>query len=154
MVGKKNLIFTNVNSDKLNNMGEVHKGSVKKMKLKNACILDPFAQKCLSSKDKFDYLILGGILGDEPMQRRTEKELDIPGERRNLGQEQMSTDTAVYVAKHIVQGGSMSDLKFQDEIEIDIQEGESFILPFRYVLIDGKPLLPEGMIEFLKKKGF
>ena len=89
------------------------------------------------------------------MQKRTEKELVIAGERRNLGKEQMSTDTAVYVAKHLIDGGSLSDLEFQDDIEIDIREGESVQLPFRYVIKDGKPLLPDGLVDFLKKrKGF
>jgi len=160
IVGKQNLLFTNVKPDdieKLKEFGEVHTKSVKDMALKNSCVLDPFAEKELSSSDDFDYLILGGILGDEPMQKRTEKELTtfMDSEKRHMGKEQMSTDTAVYVAKKIMDGSKLSDIDFQDEIEIDIREGESIQLPFRYVLIDGKPMLPEGLVDFLKKrKGF
>jgi len=117
--------------------------------LKNVCVLDPFAAKMLSSDDKYDYYVFGGILGDEPMQGRSR---EIPGKvRRNLGTAQMSTDTAVYVAKHILDGGRMDDLKFRDEIEIEIDDGESMILPFRYVLVQGQPMLPKGLAEHLKK---
>jgi ribosome biogenesis SPOUT family RNA methylase Rps3 len=150
----KDVMFSNISQkdlSKLKGLGIVKRESVKAMKLKNACILDPFAKIPLSSKDKFDFVILGGILGDEPMKRRTEIELDMDMPRRNLGKAQMSTDTAVYVAKHILVAGRMEDLKFQDEIEIELDDGESMILPYRYVLIDGKPMLPKGLIELLKK---
>jgi len=156
IVGKDNLIFTNVKSDKLLDFGEVTKESVNDLDFKKVCVLDPFAEKELSCDDKFDYIVLGGILGDEPMQRRTEKEIKIKeAVSRNMGADQMSTDTAVYVAKHIIDGGKLSDIKFKDEIEIEIAEGESVILPFRYVLLDGKPMLPDGFVEFLKtREGF
>jgi ribosome biogenesis SPOUT family RNA methylase Rps3 len=151
MTGGK-VIFTNVmDAAKLKGLGEIKRDSVKSLGLKNACILDPFADKALSSDDKFDYVVLGGILGDEPMRRRTEIELDMDMPRRNLGTAQMSTDTAVYVAKHILDGKRLEDLKFQDDIEIELEEGESMILPYRYVMIDGKPMLPKGLIELLKK---
>jgi ribosome biogenesis SPOUT family RNA methylase Rps3 len=154
MVGKENLIFTNVRSNSLKGLGEVHKESVRSLKFRNACVLDPNAPGVLSSADKFDYLILGGILGDEPMQGRTEDELTntlkLPA--RNLGKEQMSTDTAVYVAKHIADGGKFSDIRFQDTIEIELGDDESVVLPFRYVLIDSKPLLPDGLVEHLRKR--
>jgi ribosome biogenesis SPOUT family RNA methylase Rps3 len=157
IVGKDNLIFTNIRENdvkKLEKLGEVHTQSVKEMTYNNSCVLDPFAKKELDANDKFDYMILGGILGDEPMKKRTEIELTnfIKAEVRHLGKKQMSTDTAVYVSKYIIDGGKFSDIKFQDEIEIDIREGESIQLPFRYVLIDGKPMLPNGLVEFLKKR--
>jgi len=158
IAGKDNVMFTNVrdkDAQKLKRYGKVSSRSVTALGLKNACVLDPFAKKTLSSEDDFDYLVLGGILGDEPMRERTKKELALDAERRNLGRAQFSTDTAVYVAKHIMDGGKMSDLEFEDEIELDIREGESVILPFRYVIEKGKPLLPEGLVKFLKtRKGF
>jgi ribosome biogenesis SPOUT family RNA methylase Rps3 len=157
IVGKENLIFTNIRENdikKLEKLGEVYTKSVKKMNFDNSCVLDPFAKKELTSSDKFDYMILGGILGDEPMKKRTELELTnfIDAKVRHLGKKQMSTDTAVYVSKYIVDGGKFSDINFQDEIEIDIREGESIQLPFRYVLKNNKPMLPKGLIEFLKKR--
>lgn len=157
IVGKDNLIFTNIKKNdvqKLDKLGKVYTKSVKDMTFKNSCVLDPFAKKELTCDDKFDYMILGGILGDEPMKRRTEIELTnfVEAKVRHLGKKQMSTDTAVYVSKYITDGGKFSDIKFQDEIEIDIREGESIQLPFRYVLIDNKPILPNGLVEFLKKR--
>ena len=158
IVGKENLIFTNIKSgaDKLKAFGKIHKESVAELKLKNVCILDPAAEKTLSSKDKFDYLIIGGILGDYPMKKRTKIELSdkMDVEKRNLGKKQMSTDTAVYVAKEITKGKTLKDFEFKDQIEIEIDKGESIQLPFRYVIVNGKPLLPKGMIEFLKKHPF
>lgn len=158
IVGKDNLIFTNIKKDKnkIKDLGKVYKESVKELDFKNACILDPFAEKILSKNDKFDYLILGGILGDYPMKKRTEIELSskMDAEKRNLGKEQMSTDTAVYVANEITKGKTLNDFKFKDEIEIEIDEGESIQLPFRYVIINNKPMLPKGLIEYLKKHPF
>ena len=99
--------------------------------------------------------MFGGILGDYPPKART-KELQIPNaERRNLGKEQMSTDTAVLVVKLIVDGTPLEKIEFKDEIEIEIKEGESILLPYRYVVKNKKPVLPAGLIEMLKKqKGF
>jgi len=151
------VMFTNVKyKSKLTGLGKVSSKRVRDLDLNNACILDPFASKELKSSEKFDYYIFGGILGDEDMQGRTKKELgDVAGKRRNLGKAQFSTDTAVYVAKHIIDGGELSDLKFKDDIEIEIAEGESVILPFRYVVAAGSVMLPEGFVAFLRsRKGF
>jgi ribosome biogenesis SPOUT family RNA methylase Rps3 len=158
IVGKDNLIFTNIIKDKnkLKGLGKVHKESVKELDFQNSCILDPFAEKTFSSKDKFDYLILGGILGDYPMKKRTEIELSskMNVEKRNLGKEQMSTDTAVYVANEITKGKTLNDFEFKDEIEIELEKEASIQLPFRYVIINGKPMLPKGLIKYLKKRPF
>lgn len=154
IVGKKNLAFTNVkNGGKLlEGLGEVRKESVNELCLKNACVLDIAADKTLSKKDsKFDYLIFGGILGDYPRRRRTGK-IKVQAERRNLGHKQMSTDTAVYAAKGLLGGKRLGDFKFKDGIEIPLGPKESVILPFRYVEQNGKIVLPEGFVEFLKRK--
>jgi len=162
IVGKENLIFTNISSPsdqkKLKSLGTVHKYSVRNIPLQRACILDPFAKQPLTSKDakNFDYIILGGILGDHPMNARTKKELSqfcktLP--TRHLGKEQFPTDNAVYVAKEILENNkSLQDFHFQDTLEIEIDPGESIILPFRYVLINNKPLIAKGFKEFLKKQ--
>lgn len=157
IVGRDNLIFTNVKKDreKLNGLGEVMEKSVAELGLKNACVLDPDADVVLSSSDKkFDYLIFGGILGDYPPKKRTKAELSskLKFDKRNLGKEQMSTDTAVYAAKKIIDGGKFSDLKFKYKIEIELNENESVSLPYRYVVEDGKIILPGGFAEFLRKK--
>lgn len=153
-VGKKNLMFTNVKNGKklLEPLGKVRKESVNDLNLKNACLLDPSAKKMLSKDDmKFDYIILGGILGDYPRRRRT-KRIKIESEKRNLSPKQMSTDTAAYVAKKLLSGVKLEDIKFKDKIEIHLGPKESVILPFRYVEENGKIFLPEGFVEFLKRK--
>jgi len=152
IVGKSSLMFTNLRDSeikKLKALGRTEKRSVNDLNFANACILDPFAEKQLSTDDKFDYYVFGGILGDMPMRKRTE---EIHGsERRNLGHEQMSTDTAVAVAKHILDGGKMSELEFVDEAEVDVEDGESFILPYRYISRDGRAVLAPGLSEHMKK---
>jgi ribosome biogenesis SPOUT family RNA methylase Rps3 len=151
IVGKENLMFTNASSEKLKKLGKVCRKRAAQVGLSKACVLDPFAGRQLTSKDRFDYYIFGGILGDEPMQGRTGKELVMDCARRNIGREQMSTDNAAYVAKHIINGGSLSGLDFQDDVEIPVRKGESVILPFRYVVVEGKPLLAPGLVEHLKR---
>jgi ribosome biogenesis SPOUT family RNA methylase Rps3 len=158
IVGKENLIITNVKkgNEKIEELGEIHKESVSGMKLQKACVLDPEAMLALHPEDseEFEYLIFGGILGDHPPRKRTKPELTskIDADSRNLGDRQMSTDTAVYVAKKIVDGIPLRKIKFKDGIELDVAEGESVILPYRYVLENGKIVLPEGFVEFLRDR--
>ena len=160
-VGKENLWISNVkNSKSLAGRAKLFKESVSKFDLKNVCVLDPAAEKELSFDDakKFDFFVFGGILGDYPPRKRTKEELTkfLPfAEKRHLGGEQMATDNAVFVVKEILSGKKLSDLKFQDGLEIDIKEGESVQLPYRYVLINGRPLVCDALVEMLKtQKGF
>lgn len=157
IVGKNNLIFTKIKKKdlkKLSKLGKVESKSVKELNLKRACILDPFAKNTLSPRDieLFDYLIFGGILGNEPMDGRTKKELSMPGTpRRNLGTKQMSTDTAVLVSYNIINKKiPFNKLKFKDKIEINIGKNLSTILPYRYLLKNNKVVLPKGLIKYLK----
>jgi len=153
-VGKENLIFTNIKEgkEKLEDLGEVKEESVNKLNLKNACLMEMDAENALSKSDKFGYLIFGGILGDHPPQGRTIKHFqNWKNEKRNLGKEQMSTDNAVMVSKLISEGNELSKLKFKDEIEIPIEEGQSVIFPFRYLIINRKPFVSEELVEYLKK---
>lgn len=157
IVGKQNLIFTNIKKDaeKLKNFGRVEAKSVSELELKNACVLDPEAEKELSFEDKFNYLIFGGILGDNPPKKRTKAELTNKiknAEKRNLGKKQMSTDTAVAVAKIITEGKKLSQIKFIDNPEIEIKKGESVQLPYRYISNDEKPIIPDKIIEILKRE--
>lgn len=157
IVGKNNLIFANIKKKdikKLSKLGKVETKSVKDLNIKRVCILDPLTQKTLSPEDSelFDYFVFGGILGNEPMEGRTKKELSIPGvPRRNLGKLQMSTDTAVLVTYKIINKKiSFSRLKFKDEIEIKIGKNLSTILPYRYLVEKNKVILPKGLIKHLK----
>ena len=126
------------------------------MQLINSCILDPDSPTLLSpnDKNKFDYFIFGGILGDYPPRKRTKAELTkfVKGSTRNIGKLQFSTDNAVYTVHKILTGTSFNKLKFKNKVEIKINEIESVILPYKYNLINGKPLISEKLIEYLKNK--
>ena len=155
VVGKDNLIFTNVSEEekhKIEQLGEVHTESVLDMGIKNACILDMNAEKELSSEDNFEYFVFGGILGDNPPKGRTKVLEKLNTEKRSLGKEQMSTDTAVMVTHMVLNGKKLSEIEFQDTIELQTGENDSVVLPYRYVMKDGKPILPKGLFEMLKKQ--
>lgn len=162
IVGKNNLIFTNIKNpqdvSKLINLGGVKIDSVTKLRLENACLLDPKAKKTLKQNEKFDYFIFGGILGDFPEQGRTEKYLTSRiknVEVRNLGKKQMSTDTAVLVTKMTVEGTRLEKIRFIDNPNIPIKKGkiqEEINLPYRYLLKNNKPLISNKLIKYLKEK--
>ena len=157
VIGKDNLIVTNTASKVLNGIARVERKCVSELSFEGACVLDPEAPDLLtpSVAKKFNVFIFGGILGDYPPRKRTQEELVLSYPRYNLGKDQMSTDTAVIVTHMIVNGTPIGRMKFQDGVDIDIKSGESIHLPYRYLLVNGKPLLPKGLIEMLKKrKGF
>ena len=164
IAGKENLFFANIKNNKdkkiLKKYGNVFSKSVAELKLNNLCMLDLNSEKTFSPEDKnkFQYFVFGGILGDNPPQHRTKelinklKKNKIRFEIRNLGKEQMSTDTAVYVTKKILDGKKFDEIKFFDNLEIEINDNESVVLPYRYVLEDGRPLMSRKIIDYLKKK--
>ncbi len=169
LVGKDNLIFTNVKKEKkkIELLGEIQKESITDRSLqkkihfnpKKAIILDPGAEKTLTIQDckKSDFLVLGGILGNYPPEKRTKKWLSdkLKCEYRNLGKNQMSTDTAVYVAKKIAGGKKLEDLRFAYMLEVQAEDGLSMELPYQYVIEKGQPVLAPGFIEFISRwKGF
>ena len=123
LVPKTNLWFTNIrnNDSVIKKLGKVSKESVINIPLINACILDPNAPKTLTPEEaqKFEYFIVGGILGDYPPRKRTKAELTNKlknAQVRNLGKKQFSTDNAVYVLKRIIEGTPVKKMKFQNKI--------------------------------------
>lgn|SRR3989338_893853 len=164
IVGKGNLIFTNIKNskeaDKLKRYGIVYGKSTSELKLKNICVLSQYSEKTLttSDRDNFDYLVFGGILGDNPAKKRTNGIIDglkkrkIRFEARNLGNVQMPTDVAVYAAKKILEGKKLSDFRFIGEVEIEINENESVTLPFRYIIGSNKLVINEKLVEHLRKR--
>ena len=163
IVGKNNAIFTNINKkykNKFKKYGAVFEKSVSDLKLTNICVLSQYAEKALTAKDKnnFEYFVFGGILGDNPAKNRTNilikrlKKHKIKFESRNLGKKQMPTDTAVYIAKKILEGKKLSSFKFVDELEIDINDNESITLPFRYVVDREKLIINEKLVQYLRKR--
>lgn len=162
IVGKKYLWFGNIKNRKdaecLGKYGKVITKSIKQLNLKNACVLDPEAKKTLNPKEakSFDYFIFGGILGDYPPKKRTQKELSKflkNCEKRNIGKEQMSTDNAVFCVKKIVDGKNLRKMKFADKIEIKINAFESVVLPYRYNVVKKKPLISKKLVDYIKIKG-
>lgn len=159
IAGKNNLWFTNIkrkkDAEKLSKIGKVFSESVCKLNLKNACILDPEAKKTLKPGEKFSFFIFGGILGDFPPRKRTKAELTrkikFRAEKRNIGKEQQSTDNAVYTVRQIAKGRILKDLKFKDKIEIKINKILTIELPYRYNLINKKPLISPELIKHIKK---
>lgn len=164
IVGRNNLIITNAGkhvAPRLNDIYKVQNKGVESLKLSNICLLDANAGKSLAPSDsgKFHYFLFGGILGDDPPQNRTRELIErlklkrIKFEARNLGKEQMPTDTAVYAAKKIIEGTPLKQINFRDGIEVEISDNESVVLPYRYALDDkGMPVLSRKLVDYLKKK--
>jgi len=166
-VGKKNLWFTNIKqksekAEVLKKYGKVFKESVRDMVLNknDICVLDPKANKTLTPSDakRFRYFVFGGILGDYPPKKRTEKLLSkfMPkSEKRNIGKKQFSTDNAVYVAWKIANGESLEKMEFKNKFELPINKVETIILPYLYPVVRGEQRISRELVQFLKrKKGF
>ena len=163
IAGKDSVMFTNINKKyykKLQKYGKVSEKSVSKLKLKNICVLSQYSKKTLASKDKnkLQYFVVGGILGDNPAKKITNilinnlKKHKIKFEARNLGNLQMPTDNAVYVAKNILDGKKLNDFRFVDELEIEINQNESITLPFRYVVDKNKVVISKKLVGYLRKR--
>lgn len=163
IVGKDNLMITNIkngDSKKLRKFGSVCEKSVSGLNLKNVCVLSQYSKKQLAAKDrgKFKYFVFGGILGDNPAKKRTNsiiKQLrknNVRFEERNLGTRQMPTDTAVYVAKKILDGKKLKEFKFVDSLEIEINKNESVSMNFRYVVDNKKAIISGKLVDYLRKR--
>lgn len=161
IVGAGNLIFTNLENkkDELKKYGKVYKKNVSELNFKGICILSQYSKKTLTKNDKskFQYFVFGGILGDNPAKRRTNLIINqlknkTKFETRNLGKRQMPTDSAVYVAKRILEGRKLSNFKFVDKLEIKINENESVILPFSYAISQHMPVISEKMVDYLRRR--
>ena len=50
----------------------------------------------------------------------------------------------------ILDGKKLSEIEFKDTIELELKDGEDIILPYRYVIKNGKPVLPKGLFEMLR----
>ncbi len=164
IIRKNNLIFTNIKNkkelNKLKKYGIVYEKSVSELDFSNICVLSQYSRKKLTTNDKnkFQYFVFGGILGDNPARKRTQqlikklKNSKIKFETRNIGNKQMPTEVAVYVAKKILEGKKLNDFKFIDKLEIEINKNESVTLPFRYVVDGGRLIINEKLVEHLRKR--
>ncbi|EER37672.1 DUF431 domain-containing protein [Histoplasma capsulatum var. duboisii H88] len=118
------------------------------------CLLDPSAKAELRPQDgdEFEVFLFGGILGDDPPRDRTSELRQKGYTGRRLGPKQMTTDTAVRVTRLVTLSKvPLEEIPYVDFPELRLNEHESTEMPFRYVKgEDGKPIMPEGMIELIK----
>jgi len=159
VIGKNNLIITNVPAksfDEVSKFAKAYRESVFSLGLGKGCVLDPNAEEVLVPEDskKFDFLVFGGILGDNPPQARTKEFLSKRSSfpTRNLGKAQMPTNVAVIVSKRIMDGKRLKQLEFIDDFELKVSKNLSIHLPYRYLAENGKVLLPKYLIDFIKKR--
>lgn len=116
-------------------------------------ILDPLAEKRLTYSDLVSakYIVIGGILGDHPPKGRT-RELITSRLRDvrsfNIGDGQFSIDGAVYYVNYVWDNGGETGLKYIDGVTLSFGVRE-IRLPFRYPVVNGKPLMAEGLDHYL-----
>jgi len=156
-----NLLFTRVSDTKtkkvLQKLGSVTTEKAKDLYTgKNCIVLDPQAKRALSPKDctNSDALIVGGLLGYEKPQGRTTSLISAPSgfRTRHLGPLQLSIDGAVFVIKAICLGLYLKDIEIANELEIIHDAVHSTILPFGYPIIENKPVITPGLVEYLSKQ--
>ena len=163
IIGRNNLIFTNIKNKEKNRLkkyGSTFEKSVSGLSLKNICVLSQYSKNILKTddKNKFKYLVFGGILGDSPARKRTIhliqklKSKKIKFKTRNLGSKQVPTDVAVYVAKKILEGRKLSGFRFVDSLEIEIDGNESISLDFRYAVDGNKVIISRKLVDYLRKR--
>lgn len=116
-------------------------------------ILDPQAVKQLEYTDllKYKYIVIGGIMGDHPPRGRTKTLISnrLPSvETRNIGDKQYSIDGSVYYVNYLWINRDMKNYKYIDGVELKNKNG-SIYLPYRYPLVNNKPLLAPGLVEYL-----
>lgn len=168
IVGKENLMITNAKGLKnvLNKIAAVFEESIiellgTKIKPNRVIVLEPKAKKLLQPEDFIEHtlVIIGGIMGDHPPKGRTwtlltSKLLGI-AEPRSLGSYQFSIDGAVYMAYQVSKGRRLEDIKVIHDVEIEIPSPYPGIqatirLPYAYPVVNGKPLLAPGLVDYLK----
>ncbi len=163
ILGKNMIEYTNVPRKYhriLSKYGAVHSGSVLEIyDHSKLLILDPASEKPLvrNDLDTVEAVVIGGILGDHPPKKRTHKLLSSKAPRairRNIGRGQYSIDGAVYVVYMVMNGYSLDEIHYVDGVKMEVKHDgitEEIILPFRYPLVNGNPLLAPGLKQLLEK---
>lgn len=120
-------------------------------------VTDPQAGEPLRAEDfeRFDVLVVGGILGFEEFTGRTSKLITAPQklEARHLGPLQLPIDMAVLVSNLVRMGMALEDIELTTEVEVDLGGGRSVELPYAYPVVEGKVLLTPGLVDYLRRKG-
>ncbi|MDT7891731.1 MAG: hypothetical protein RQ952_03200 [Thermoproteota archaeon] len=160
IVGKENLVLTNVRYKShmrvLKKYGKVLRDSIIDLKELHdkIIILDPKAKEVLKPDEaKEAILVIGGIMGDFPPRGRTFKYITSKLKNvraRNIGKHQFSIDGAIFVAKMIAEGKKLEEIPYVKKVSIQVDPFHEIILPFAYPLVNGKPLIYDKLVEYLK----
>lgn len=162
IVGRKNLIFTNVKklkeARKLAELGSVFNNSIRELPFsqRRMIVLDPNAKKLLEPKDfkNVSCVVIGGILGDHPPLGRTQKLISrfLPfSMKRSLGKHQFSIDGSVYLAREVSRGRKLEKIPVKVGLDIRVDKYYTITLPFAFPMINRKPLISKELINYLKK---
>lgn len=161
LVGKKNLLITNIKNDKernlLSKIAMVSEYSIVEVGCpeNRIIVLDPQASRTLKPEDltnDVDFIVIGGIMGDYPPKGRTWKLLTsrIPNCKvRNIGPFQFSVDGALYIAYMVSKGKRVEEIPIIENLEIKVSENFVIILPYAYPLVNGKPFISNELINYL-----
>lgn len=118
-------------------------------------VLDPKAKQELTYGDleSAKYVVIGGILGDHPPRGRTWDYITSkmpPGTRSfNIGSGQYSIDGSAFYVDYMWRNRGLRGFSYVDGIVIETGFGEIY-LPFRYPVVNGKPLIADGLEYYLK----
>jgi ribosome biogenesis SPOUT family RNA methylase Rps3 len=162
--GRDRLVFTRVprrHHRLLSKYGEVREESVVELVSSGSIspsaviVLDPRATETLDYKHLLEakYVVVGGILGDHPPRGRTWLYITsrMPSGVRafNIGERQYSIDGAVYYVDYLWRNKGLEGYRYVDGVVVESEHGEIY-LPFRYPVVNNKPLLAEGLEYYLK----
>jgi len=162
--GRDKLMFTRVPRRYhrlLSKYGEVREESVVELVSSGSInpsaviVLDPRAAETLDYKHLLEtkYVVVGGILGDHPPRGRTWLYITsrMPSGVRafNIGERQYSIDGAVYYVDYLWRNKGLEGYRYVDGVVVESEHGEIY-LPFRYPVVNNKPLLAEGLEYYLK----
>ncbi len=166
IVGPDSLVITNVppgDRERLRDAGLrlVYGESVARLyDPERLLVLDPRAEHPLRPADMLgvDAIVVGGIMGDHPPKGRTWELLTrrLRGARvRHLGPGQLSVDGAIYVAHTVAAGLELGLIPLVEGVSLSwrapLGVEQVVDLPFTYPLVGGKPLLPPGLEEYLRR---
>jgi ribosome biogenesis SPOUT family RNA methylase Rps3 len=162
IAGVGRLVFTNVKNLEdakiLSNFGQVKSESfIEIFSQDEILILDPKASESLKPEDLngVEAFIIGGILGDHPPKGRTRMLITSKAPSalcRNIGVGQFSIDGAVYVAKLVSEGVRLESIAVKRGLHVRLNERAEIYLPYMYPLKDGKPIVSDELIRYLKSK--
>ncbi|MEM2025156.1 MAG: RNA methyltransferase [Desulfurococcaceae archaeon] len=164
LYGKEHVLFTQM-PNKYNRVmlryGRVSEKSIVNYVLRGdispseIIVLDPRATNPLTYDDlaSANYVVVGGILGDHPPQGKTSHYITqrMPKGTKafNIGNGQYSIDGTVYYIEYLWRNKSVSGFEFVDGVFVETYSG-SVYLPFRYPVVNNRPLLAEGLEYYLK----